>query len=184
MEPEKRVIGREAGCHVIASFLRQLLRAVSGQVTAHKVVDVVVQKCHGVLEPEEVTRGVLGGVTNKFGAEGAILRRLVGEPSCKEREISSQPVGDRPGELQILLGPRKSAGADRAVRTGGTVSCSTHPVLGRVVKHGGAEEIGVIARPVPIWRWPSVPTGAAEGAVEEEREPAICESCVSAYSVG
>lgn len=168
MQPKERVIRREADCHALAILLRQALRAVSRQVAPNEVVYMVVQQCHCVLESEEVARGLLGRVAHEVRAEGAVLWQLVGVPAGYERQVPPQRVWNRPGKFKVPRGRGKSSSSDGTVRIGGGVAVtgSAEPVLRGVLEHGGAEQVCVIARPVPVWRWPTVAAIVAEGGVE------------------
>lgn len=92
----------------------------------------------------------------------------MGVPAGDERQVPPQRVWNWPGKLKIPRGRGESSSSDRTVRIGGgiAVTGSTEPVLRGVLKHGGAEQVCVIARPVPVWRWPTVTAIVAEGGIE------------------
>ena len=176
MQPKERLIGREADPHVLAILLGQGLGAISCQVAPDEVVYVVMHQCHCVLELEEVARGLLGRIAHKLRAEGAVLRPFMRVPTSYERQVPPQPVRDGPGEFKIAGGWGKSASGHYAVGLGGgiAVSCPAEPVLGRVPEDWRVKQIGVIARPVPVWCWPAIPAALAEGDVEQVEKPTIC----------
>lgn len=74
MQPEKRVIRREAYLHTPAIFLRQDLWTVPCQVAPNKIVYMVVHECHCELEPEEVACRLLRRITHKVWPKGQVLR--------------------------------------------------------------------------------------------------------------
>lgn len=121
-----------------------------------------------MLEPEEVARGFLGRVTHEIRAEGAVLRQLMRVPTGYERQIPPQRVWDRPGKFEVPVGRGKSAGGDGAVRLGGGIAVprSAQPILRGVLEHWRAEQVCMIARPIPVWCWPAVPASVAEGGVK------------------
>jgi hypothetical protein len=126
MQPKERVVGRKGCCQTLAFLLRQGPWAVSGQISAHEVVYVVVHSRHCILEAIEVTGGLLGRIAHKFRAESEVLGHLVGEPAGDERQVSPKEVRNGPSKLQPARRGGKSAGGDCTVGFGGgvTVPCS------------------------------------------------------------
>jgi hypothetical protein len=73
---------------------------------------------HCILELEEVARGLFDRTAHKFGAEGAVLRQLMGVPTGYECQVPAQSMRNRPRQLKVRGGWGKSSGTDGTVGFG------------------------------------------------------------------
>lgn len=165
VQPKERVIRRESVRYAVAVLVRNGPRAVTPHVAPDEVVDVVVEKFHCMLEPEKVARGLLRRVAHKVRAQGAVLGQLMGVPAGEDRQVPPQLVSYRPRKLKA---PSKRTGGDGAVglRGGVTVPRPAQPVLGRVLEDRRDEEVGMVARPVPIRCRSTIPASTTQRGIE------------------